>query len=56
MYMNDRILYPESGDCPDSNHTKYINYEGLDLKEIVSRGGMMKRLPGARRWPISIGT
>jgi hypothetical protein len=24
----------DSGDSPDSNHTKYINYECLDLKEI----------------------
>jgi hypothetical protein len=24
----------DSGDSPDSNHIKYVNYECLDLKEI----------------------
>jgi hypothetical protein len=33
-YKLSNSISRDSGDSPDSNHTKYINYEYLDLKEI----------------------
>jgi hypothetical protein len=33
-YKLSNSISRDSGDSPDSNHTKYVNYECLDLKEI----------------------
>jgi hypothetical protein len=34
VYKLSNPISRDSGDSPDSNYTKYINYEYLDLKEI----------------------